>query len=231
MTTRDSEQGRAHQIAASVAALALVFVSACATGRQHRITAPSPARTGTVTAGWSEEGLASWYGEPYHGRQTASGERYDMREMTAAHRTLPFGTRLRVENLDSGKRASVLVNDRGPFVDGRILDLSWAAARALDAVGPGVVPVRITIERAGNGMLDEPCWEVQIGAFANTENANRAKGALEQSGHAVRLAPAGGGLTRVRATGLSGRDRALVVARELGVSYPGAVAVPCGGGW
>ena len=92
-------------------------------------------------------GRASWYGEAHHGLLTASGERYDMHALTAAHRSLPFGTRLRVKNLDNGEVVDVRVNDRGPVVPGRILDLSYAAARKLRAVGAGVIPVSITVLR------------------------------------------------------------------------------------
>ena len=179
--------------------------------------------------GYTEEGLASWYGEPYHGRATASGPRYDMNEMTAAHRTLPFGTLVRVTNRGNGKRAMVLINDRGPFVDGRIIDLSRAAAETIDSIVPGVVKVRLEVERLGDGMLTATCWEVQVGAFAVRANAQRVQTALEGARHAARLAPAGGGLTRVRVTGIGNRDRALVVAGRLASEYPGAVAVPCGG--
>jgi rare lipoprotein A len=90
-------------------------------------------------------GRASWYGEPHHGLVTASGERYDMYALTAAHRTLPFGTRLRVTNLDNDRVVEVRVNDRGPVIPGRILDLSYAAARRLGAVGAGVIPVSIVV--------------------------------------------------------------------------------------
>ena len=151
--------------------------------------------------------------------------------MTAAHRTLPFGTVVRVTNLDSQRQAEVTINDRGPFVAGRILDLSRRAAEALGAIGPGVIPVRLEVRRLGDGMPDEPCWEVQVGAFARQENAQRARANLEAKGLAVRFAPAGGGLTRVRATGLAGRHKALELAISLAAAYPGAVAVPCGGGW
>ena len=92
-------------------------------------------------------GRASWYGEAHHGLLTASGERYDMHALTAAHRSLPFGTRLRVTNLTNGESVEVRVNDRGPVIPGRILDLSYAAARRLHAVGAGVIPVRITVLR------------------------------------------------------------------------------------
>jgi rare lipoprotein A len=101
----------------------------------------SPPRAELTT----QTGRASWYGEPHHGRPTASGERFDMHALTAAHRTLPFGTRLRVVNLDNDRVVVVRINDRGPNVSGRILDLSYAAARALGAVGPGIVPVRLTV--------------------------------------------------------------------------------------
>jgi rare lipoprotein A len=90
-------------------------------------------------------GRASWYGKAHHGLITASGERYDMHALTAAHRSLPFGTRLRVVNLTNDRAVEVRVNDRGPMVPGRILDLSYAAAQALGAVGAGIIPVRITV--------------------------------------------------------------------------------------
>jgi rare lipoprotein A len=100
---------------------------------------PPPPRPATET------GRASWYGEAHHGRATASGERFDMNALTAAHPTLPFGTRLRVVNLDNDREVEVRINDRGPVATGRIIDLSYAAARALGAVGAGIVPVRLTV--------------------------------------------------------------------------------------
>lgn len=93
----------------------------------------------------SQTGRASWYGRAHHGQLTASGERFDMNALTAAHPSLPFGTRLRVVNLDNDRAVEVRVNDRGPVVAGRILDLSYAAARALGAVGSGVVPIELTV--------------------------------------------------------------------------------------
>lgn len=88
-------------------------------------------------------GIASYYGHRFHGRRTASGERYDMRKLTCAHRTAPFGTRLRVTELEGGRSVVVRVNDRGPFSRGRIVDLSLAAARALGIVQRGVARVRV----------------------------------------------------------------------------------------
>jgi rare lipoprotein A len=104
-------------------------------------TVEPPPRAARVTM----TGRASWYGEPHHGRLTASGEAFNMNALTAAHPTLPFGTRLRVVNLDNDRQVEVRVNDRGPNTPGRMLDLSYAAARALGAVGTGVIPVRVTV--------------------------------------------------------------------------------------
>jgi rare lipoprotein A len=91
------------------------------------------------------QGVASWYGYPHHGRITASGQPFNMYDLTAAHRTLPLGTRVRVTNLLNGRAVTVTVTDRGPFVKNRILDLSYAAARAIDMVGPGTAPVQLEI--------------------------------------------------------------------------------------
>ncbi len=204
--------------------LAALATAACAGSR-----APAPpAQAGG--AGYVEQGFASWYGEPYHGRPTASGAGYDMREMTAAHRTLPFGTIVRVRNAANGREVSVLINDRGPFVEGRIIDLSWAAAKRLDAIGPGVVPVRLEVERIGDGMTGGRCWEVQVGAFAKRENVERAMRDLAAKGLATRLAPAGGGLTRVRVVGLPNFAEATEMAAALDAAYPGTTPVPCEAG-
>lgn len=90
-----------------------------------------------------EYGKASWYGKPYHGRQTASGEKYNMNDMTAAHRTLPFGTKVKVTRLDNGQSVVVRINDRGPFVRGRIIDLSRESAKRIDMVNDGIADVRV----------------------------------------------------------------------------------------
>ena len=91
----------------------------------------------------TESGLASWYGPPYHNRRGSNGEIYNMHAMTAAHRTFPLGSIVRVTNVKTGQKALVRITDRGPFIPGRIVDLSLAAARKLDVVGPGVVPVKV----------------------------------------------------------------------------------------
>lgn len=117
-------------------------------------------RVPTAPFGAVETGIASWYGHPYHGRPTASGETYDMNRMTAAHRTLAFGTWVRVDNLDNRLRTEVRINDRGPFKDGRIIDLSRAAARELDMLGPGTARVRLTViagpSKAASGSHGRP---------------------------------------------------------------------------
>lgn len=106
---------------------------------------PSARPVSLASLGWEETGYASWYGVPYHGRRTASGEIYDMHKLTAAHRTLPLGTRVRVTHRETGRSIEVRINDRGPFKRGRILDLSYAAAQRLGAVAPGFIPVRLRV--------------------------------------------------------------------------------------
>ncbi len=138
--------------------------------------APPPTRTapGPITQG--EEGIASWYGRPYHGRPAASGEIYNMYAMTAAHRTLPFGTEVRVHDLENGHDVTVRINDRGPFVEGRIIDLSYAAAQAMEM--PGVARVRLEIMGLG-ASPEAGIFAVQIGAFRDRGNAERLKARVE----------------------------------------------------
>lgn len=96
-------------------------------------------------SGHSDTGQASYYGNEFHGRKTANGERFDQGKLTAAHRSLPFGTRVKVTNTQNGKTVVVRVNDRGPFVKGRIIDLSSSAFRSIASLNAGVVPVRIQV--------------------------------------------------------------------------------------
>lgn len=131
-----------------------------------------------------QTGVASWYGAEFHGRPTSSREIYDMDDMTAAHRTLPFGTSVMVTNLDNGRSAVVRINDRGPFVRGRIIDLSRAAAGVLGVIGPGTARVRLEVLR-GDLAPAPPgpggaVW-VQVGAFSVQENAYAVKRRLERS--------------------------------------------------
>ena len=100
------------------------------------------------------DGKASYYADRYHGRTTANGEKFDVNKLTAAHKTLPFNTVVRVTNLNNGKSVTVRVNDRGPFVQGRVIDLSPAAARKIDMIRDGVVPVRLDVVRGGTARAD-----------------------------------------------------------------------------
>jgi rare lipoprotein A len=119
---------------------ALAVTSACGRRRTRVSTPRTPLRVGQT-----EEGIASWYGPPYHGRHAANGEIYDMNQLTAAHRTLPFDTRVRVTNLENSKRVEVRITDRGPFVKGRVIDLSRAAAYEIGMLLPGTARVRLEI--------------------------------------------------------------------------------------
>jgi rare lipoprotein A len=154
----------------------LLCVVACAVlmagcgKKKTKIAAPAPApRSGTT-----ERGIASWYGHPYHGRAAADGEIYDMETLVAAHRTLPFQTQVRVRNLSNDKTVDVRIIDRGPFIQGRIIDLSHAAAKEIDLIGPGFGQVEITV--IGAPANPEPAlFAVQIGAFREKPNADRAE--------------------------------------------------------
>jgi rare lipoprotein A len=118
-----------------------------------------------------QTGVASWYGEEFHGRKTSSREVYDMNDLTAAHNTLPFGSMVMVTNLNNGQSVVVRVNDRGPFVKNRIIDLSYAAARAIDMIGTGTAPVRIEVMSDVSPPMAALRFYVQLGSFADRENA------------------------------------------------------------
>lgn len=133
-----------------------------------------------------ERGQASWYGPRFHGRKTASGERYDMHKMTAAHRTLPFGTRVAVRNLENGETIEVRINDRGPFARGRIVDLSYAAAKALQIVGPGTAEVELAVIGAALPLAAQ-FQTVQVGAFSDLERAHALRDRLIAEGLAAEV--------------------------------------------
>ena len=114
---------------------------------------------------FTETGTASWYGPPYHNRHASNGEIYDMNAMTAAHRTLPLNSLVRVTNLRSGDSTLVRITDRGPFVEGRVIDLSLAAAKAIDVWRPGTAPVQLEVMHAPVPLDSGGRWCVQIGAF------------------------------------------------------------------
>jgi rare lipoprotein A len=140
-----------------------------------------------------QQGIASWYGEDFHGRRTSNGETYDMYAVTAAHKTLPLGTFVRVRNLENGRSVDVRINDRGPFVRGRIIDLSYAAAKQIGLVGPGTARVEIMAlgapapsQAGGQQPQYVPIdyysgnFTFQVGAFTERPNADRLIQKLDQ---------------------------------------------------
>ncbi len=142
--------------------------------------------------GFVQDGLASWYGPDFHGKKTSNGEIYNMHAMTAAHKTLPLGTSVRVVNQINGRQEIVRINDRGPFVGSRIIDLSYEAAKRLGVVGPGTAPVRIEAlgiaqtDAQGNQTYissvnyESGNYAVQIGAFSLSDNAQRLASKYQQ---------------------------------------------------
>ena len=157
----------------------MILLALCACARQE--VRYEPFERGKM-AQYREVGIASWYGEDYHGRKTANGEVYDMYAMTAAHRTLPFHTRVRVTNLETGKKTELRINDRGPFIAGRIIDLSYSGAKAIGIVGTGTAKVTLEAISFAGGQSSplQGIFAVQVGAFAQRENAARFHDQLEK---------------------------------------------------
>lgn len=153
-------------------AVLAVALAGCGHKKHARQVVPPP--PAVPKAGYSETGVASWYGHPYHGRQAADGEIYDMETLVAAHRTLPFNTWVRVVNLKNDKSVEVRIIDRGPFIDGRIIDLSHAAANAIDMVVSGTATVRMEVIRTPEG-VPPAVFAVQVGAFRDRGNAERVR--------------------------------------------------------
>jgi len=183
--------------------------AAAARPGKHSKTPPAP-------AGYSEEGNASWYGLPFNGRRASNGEIYDMNKLTAAHRTLPFETVVRVTNLNNGKTTTVRITDRGPFVDNRIIDLSQAAAREIESIGPGVVPVRLEV--LGNVDVSAGFFTVQVGAFRERTNAERLRERLTASYSPIFIQQIEAGQNsfyRVRIGKISGEEAAQQYADQL----------------
>ncbi len=146
----------------------------------------TPIKAKDYGIGYHQVGMASWYGPGFHGKKTSSGEVFDMHGFTAAHRTMPFGTTLKVRNRENGRWVQVKVNDRGPFVRGRILDLSYGAAKDLDMIGTGTALVEIQVvgRREDDVRLvrekEKTGYTVQVGAFIQQENALKLKEQLER---------------------------------------------------
>jgi rare lipoprotein A len=161
---------------------------------------------------WIETGVASWYGgnDGFEGKPTASGEIYDSSRLTAAHRQLPLGTIVDVQNVENSRTVRVRINDRGPFVKGRVIDLSRAAASEIGVLGPGTANVRIAlITRAADREPVSPPggWAVQVGSFGEAERALRHAERVRATGLAVYLQPFGG-LSRVKVGPFDSRRKA-----------------------
>ena len=156
----------------------LALVAGCSVPAS-KVRVPTPPETRL-----SQTGIASWYGPGFHGKATANGEIYDQNQLTAAHQTLPLGTRVIVTNLENGSATEVMINDRGPFAKGRIIDLSYAAAHAISMVGPGTALVRVDV-------LDSPTrlrvirpsldYTLQLGSFSRLENAQQLREQVTKS--------------------------------------------------
>lgn len=181
-------------------------------------------------AGYDEVGMASWYGRDFHGRKTANGQRYDMYGVSAAHKTLPLGTKVRVTNLENKRSVILVVNDRGPFVRGRVLDLSYGAAKKLGTVEKGVAKVRIT---ALTSSPPRPTvyadtniryYHVRVGAFAVRDNAERTYQKLVTAGYSSArintVSRDGQTLHIVQAGSFTSRDKAEQVQVRLKDDFP-----------
>jgi rare lipoprotein A len=165
----------------------------------------------------TETGLASWYGPPYHNRRGSNGEVYNMHAMTAAHRTYPLGSIVRVTNIKTGHSALVRITDRGPFIPGRIVDLSLAAARKLDVVQPGVAEVKVELMQSSSCPDSPGKWAVQIGGFPHESAATKLADHLTRRYHTAKVlrfaSPAGDWWIRVRVLD-DDHDRAQKLAAE-----------------
>jgi rare lipoprotein A len=182
--------------------------------------------------------MASWYGPGFHGNPTSSGEIYDQFDLTAAHRTLPLGTRVAVTHLASGRTVEVRINDRGPFVDDRIIDLSYAAAKQLQLVGPGTGRVRLEVlsvngsQPIGGSGLPGVRYAVQVGSFADSRNAERLRSQLARNFDEVyvsTLESDAGRYYRVRLGRFDQRDTAVSQARQAAALGLPVVVVEDGG--
>lgn len=151
----------------------VALTTSCAHNRKAKPVASAPIPVARpVNIGDSERGIASWYGHPYHGKPAANGEVFDMNQMTAAHRTMPFGTWVKVDNETNGKSVKVRITDRGPFVANRVIDLSKKAAEEIEMIGAGTAPVKLTVIETPRGEARES-YGVQVAAVNRREEAER----------------------------------------------------------
>lgn len=194
------------------------------TGRSKQPTPTEPAESlpaptdeyANATPVYIEVGVASWYGPPYHNRKAANGEVFDMNQLTAAHRTLPLNSIARVTNIQTGSSTIVRITDRGPFIEGRMLDLSLGAAKAIDVWRPGLATVRLEVLHTPSPITTGGRWCVQIGAFTSKEEAARLKQDLMRRYHqaqVLQFTGPTGDWVRIRVAG-DDKERAQEVARD-----------------
>jgi len=191
------------RLALAALILCQILASACSNNRKPA----APPTLGVPV----ERGIASWYGPKFNGRMTASGERYDMNAFTAAHPSLPFGTRIGVRNTRTGREVVVRVNDRGPYSKNRILDLSYAAAREVGVVGPGTASVEVYLVPATGA---PPRFTVQVGAFSETDKAAALQREMARI-YPEAVVSSDGTWSRVQIGAFDERDQAESLRREL----------------
>ncbi|MGC2107895.1 MAG: septal ring lytic transglycosylase RlpA family protein [Candidatus Korobacteraceae bacterium] len=224
----------------------MLLLAACGghkTARSHPVPPPptitpsAPAETTTAEQPpprahnskpiYVETGLASWYGPPYHHRRGANGEIYDENAMTAAHRTLPLNSMVRVTNLTTGRTAMVRITDRGPFIEDRIVDLSLAAAKAVDVWRPGTAEVKLEVLSAPAPILQGGRWCVQIGAFHSESEARKLKEKLQdryENANVIQFTGPTGEWVRIRPEG-DDKSKAEEVAGKTHVKEGGVFLV------
>ncbi len=191
-----------------ILSVSILIYSAC-TGRQLKEKAPDIMEPDTAVKGY-----ASYYAHKFHGRKTANGETYDMYGLSAAHKTLPFNTVLEVVNLNNNKSVVVRINDRGPFIKGRDIDLSLGAARKLDMIVDGVVPVKMIFVTGESPPPLSGDYSIQIGSFKDRDNAENLLKRMKSAGYDGYI-EIYGDFSRVRIGPFSGIDSAEIAEQEL----------------
>jgi len=199
--------------ASVVIVLSALLLTGCGGKKRARVYVPPPPTTPADSARlpeispkakpiWVETGMASWYGAPYNKRRGANGEIYDMNAFTAAHRTLPLNSVVRVTNVKTGSSALVRITDRGPFVEDRVIDLSAAAAKALDVWRHGTALVKVEVLQAPAPIEKGGRWAVQMGGFPDEKDARKIQNKLSRRYHSAKVlafaSPVGDWWVRVR---------------------------------
>ncbi|HIE07882.1 MAG TPA: septal ring lytic transglycosylase RlpA family protein [Desulfarculaceae bacterium] len=217
---------RQNQLATVILILAgaMLFFSACSTTSDKLTTdTDTAAPLEKLEPGFYQQGIASWYGHPFHGQATASGEIYDMNDPTAAHKRLPLGTKVLVTNLENQRQIELLINDRGPFVKNRVIDLSKYGARQLGIIQNGTAMVRIDILELPESISHSKKhpFAIQFGAFENREPALKLRDKIARQNDEVfidEIKQSEGTLYRVRLGWFNSREAAHNEARHLGFS-------------